>query len=844
MMTLRPMHLPFLLLLLMFGWAGCADNETGAAQTCDEQTQCRDNEKCVEGQCAVDDNSNKPPSPDPIRETPDGKGYTEPCTDDADCAKDLSCIQTANGEAICTQRCPVDGGNEVCNQGDVEHMECIGIRPDAGDIVHVCLPRPDTQCAPCQREEQDLTDRCGTVGLDLCRMQDDGSERCNIHCSDDLPCPENSHCTTIQEIDGHSYDVCVPTTGYCQKCVDEDGDGYGNPDYDMSECPVPNVPDCDDTDPNVNPGMPTACNGRDEACQGRIDHDYRDENGVYNTIAHCGACNQPCDLPNAVVTCENGTCAFVECEPGWVNVDGSPEQNGCPYECTPRNDIDEDRPGDLLDPNYGQQQEDSNCDGIDGDVERAYFVAKNGHDDNPGTPDKPFKTIGQALAVLRVMSSEIDQVYVSRGNYEENLELVDGVSIYGGFDADQEWARSPSYEVRIEGAHNIAGHRMGLLGVDLDGANSTVLQNLSIHAASPEGHVQNSLHGASSYGLHCTNCPSLVIQGVEIKAAKANDGKDGSPGERASDQRPASCHGPDGVAAGSGQPSPGTNGGEGFQCNGPDGLSSIHTPNGGKGGSAPYDMGEDGGDGDSFASGKLGGKGGAGVGPGCNSVAEDGKPGETGTTGIPGAGGRQPLSLNADGLYLPSDATKGQVGMPGTGGGGGGGGAAHNATLPKRRHTGGPGGGGGAGGCPGAGGSPAGSGGSSIALLLLDSTGVHIERATLIASAAGDGGSGGTGGLGRAGCDGGIGDTGGSANVCSRAGGDGGRGGKGGHGGTGGQGGGGAGGSVIGLLTQGTNLAQTSTFDVVLPASAGAPSNTENPEHDGESGLRAEHLAF
>lgn len=842
MMILRTTYLPFLLMLLLYGWAGCADNEPSAATRCDDETLCDDGKICVEGQCTTDEET--PPTPNPVRNVPDGKEYTEPCTEDAECAKDLSCIQSVNGESICTQRCPVDGGNEVCNVGDIEDMECIGIRPDAGDIVHVCLPRPDTQCAPCEREADDLTDRCGTVGLDVCRMHDDGEERCNIHCDSDLSCPEDSKCTRIDEIDGNTYDVCVPITGFCQKCVDEDGDGYGNPAYDMSECPVPDVPDCDDTDPNVNPGMPTACNGRDEACQGRVDHDYRNEDGVYHTNAHCGACNQPCALSNAIATCDNGTCTFVECEPGWVNLDGTEETEGCLYECTPRSDVDEDRPKDLLDPTYGHEQEDSNCDGIDGDAERAYFVAKNGNDANPGTREAPFQTIGHALAILDAMSSEIDQVYISRGNYRENLELVDGISMYGGFDADQQWARHATYEVRIEGAHDRNGNSIGLIGEDIDGVNPTVVQNISIHADAPADTIDNTLHGASSYGLHCTNCPSFVLEGVEIKAGKGNHGKDGSTGARASDQRPASCHGDDGVAAGSGQPSPRTQGGEGFQCNGPDGLSTYYTPGGGRGGAAPYDLGEDGQDGISFVTEQQGGAGGAGVGPGCNSVADDGAPGQTGVTGSSGQGGRHPLSLNANGLFLPLDGTHGQIGMPGTGGGGGGGGAAHNATLPKRRHTGGPGGGGGAGGCPGAGGSPAGSGGSSIALVLIDSTGVHIVRTTLIASTAGNGGVGGGGGLGRAGCDGGIGDTGGSANKCSRAGGDGGRGAKGGHGGSGGQGGGGAGGSAIGVLTQASDLPNAEAFDVVLPASVGTPGNQTDPASRGDAGLKEEHLAL
>lgn len=47
-------------------------------------------------------------------------------------------------------------------------------------------------------------------------------------------------------------------------CVDLDGDGYGNPA--AAACPHPEL-DCDDTNPNVNPGMPEVSgNGIDDDC--------------------------------------------------------------------------------------------------------------------------------------------------------------------------------------------------------------------------------------------------------------------------------------------------------------------------------------------------------------------------------------------------------------------------------------------------------------------------------------------------------------------------------------------------------------------------------------------------
>ena len=48
------------------------------------------------------------------------------------------------------------------------------------------------------------------------------------------------------------------------ECIDSDGDGYGNPSNPL--CTYPEL-DCDDTDPDVNPGMTEVPgNGIDDDC--------------------------------------------------------------------------------------------------------------------------------------------------------------------------------------------------------------------------------------------------------------------------------------------------------------------------------------------------------------------------------------------------------------------------------------------------------------------------------------------------------------------------------------------------------------------------------------------------
>lgn len=66
-------------------------------------------------------------------------------------------------------------------------------------------------------------------------------------------------------------------------CIDGDGDEYGD------GCAA--GPDCDDTNPDINPGMGESCDGVDENCDDMIDNGCDcPEDGV------SGACNSPTDL--------------------------------------------------------------------------------------------------------------------------------------------------------------------------------------------------------------------------------------------------------------------------------------------------------------------------------------------------------------------------------------------------------------------------------------------------------------------------------------------------------------------------------------------------------------------
>ena len=83
-----------------------------------------------------------------------------------------------------------------------------------------------------------------------------------------------------------SIEVCDGVDNNCNGQVDEgvttthyedaDQDGYGNPDFGVEGCPPPagyvtDNTDCDDSDPNVNPGAVEVFDGVDNNCNGLVD---------------------------------------------------------------------------------------------------------------------------------------------------------------------------------------------------------------------------------------------------------------------------------------------------------------------------------------------------------------------------------------------------------------------------------------------------------------------------------------------------------------------------------------------------------------------------------------------
>ena len=462
---------------------------------------------------------------------------------------------------------------------------------------------------------------------------------------------------------------------------------------------------------------------------------------------------------------------------------------------------------------------DDNCDGIDGELDGGVFVASNVGGDGATcglTPTDPCATIG--FGIIRALQSARGELYVQAGDYGEVVVLVNGIDIYGGYDAN--WQRD---------THTDAAHRVTITGAQ-DTASGGDDEFLTIRAhnlvvsttvadlviVGPDASGASASGARSSYAVHIDSA-ALVLERVSIVAGRGANGANGGVGlPTSSPTATAAMNGARGGNANEfttdcNDSSHGTGGSAGTNsCSG-------RAPNGGTGGNGgemdtgcscfgvcvcgPCDATSGvAGSNAAHVFGSLGTGGGAGSGGGSCSVPSP--PGRDGRiqNGGPGTGASGGGFLNS-GYWFASAGTSGGLGQNGGGGGGGGGSGGCDTGIDS---FGAGGGGGGAGGCSASSaGGGGGGGGGSFGVFVTGGGSLDASDCTIQRGVGGNGGRGGNGGHGQRAGSGALG---GLADGDSKAGG---AGGKGAHGGHGGGGGGGAGGISVGVYSFSSTVTQS-----------------------------------
>lgn len=416
---------------------------------------------------------------------------------------------------------------------------------------------------------------------------------------------------------------------------------------------------------------------------------------------------------------------------------------------------------------------DTNCDGLDGTISRAIFVATSGNDAAAGTPADPLRTVQAAINRASTDFSK-DHVYVSNGSYAGTVQLANGVSVWGGYSQANGWARSSANVTTITGGVVSGEGMVGIRAVAL--ALPITVGDLRVVTPNATG------NGTHNFGVKTHQVSNLRLERVVITAGSGSAGVAGSTGT---------------------------------------GTSGAHAGGNGGAGGAAFLGGSDGQDG----SGPSGGNGGSGG--GTNSNGGGGQHGSGGSSGAHGSPGANLLSVNSSGVWTSSSigsaGSYGDWGSAGGGGGGGGGGLFFG-------NPGGNGGRGGNGGSSGQGGGSGTGGGSSFALAASQST----VLATACTLQSGSGGAGGAAGTPRAGVAGSAGVN-GQNNGSGGIGGRGGNGGAGGSGGYGAGAGGGHTHAVV-IGPGATVTLQSATLSVGTPG-AGGFSPTWNDGLGGDNDL-------
>lgn len=697
---------------------------------------------------------------------------------------------------------PIDDKND--NYVDGTGGPCSSGIPGCQNGLLVCDPLKGITC---EVHEGDKDDTCNGIDDD-----------CNGQVDDDVP-GLNKSCT-VGEGECLSFGItkCVP------------GKPYSPPECDADI---------------IEPSSDEICDYKDNNCDGQVDEDFKDSNGVYYLAEHCGSCEVNCNdfwADNAykqtvITTCnvqgQNAQCDY-DCAEGFEDLDGN-KTNGCEYA--------------------------TNKDSV-------YVAPSNRGGENGGfcTFDRPCNNIAAAIRAINNYkttdpSNPRTKIIVAEGIYREGVTIPNGVSLLGGHNA-RNWVRNiKEHRTVVVGSVKETGDRYTVLAEGIDKA--TELSGFTIIG-------EDAHDGNNSIGLLIRNSSNKLVikdntiqagaggQGVAGKAgAEGAEGTNGAPGAQGTQISSSTC------AAGNERP--GGNGGS-TTCGGDDvsggAGARASCPSYGKPGAAAS-AGKG-------TSGKIGTAGKTAYGRGlyesacyphpdevANSFPSDGGQGKAGEDGAGGNGANQNAgSLDANGMWRAASGGSGANGANGSGGGGGG--ASHGTMLCTGINSGSgvfqdcdvtgligsSGGGGGSGGCSAKGATGGGGGGGSFAVYLYASSssttapvfsGNTFERNL--------GGQGGDGGIGGKGGDGGLGGVGGIAaaqtTFCPQAGRSGGQGGRGGHGGGGG---GGAGGlsfdvAVFGVELTESNLAENNTFfDETAPMQGAGGPGGGSLGHDGNAG--------
>jgi len=266
-------------------------------------------------------------------------------------------------------------GFSICSGGDCDDTDasiypfapqlCDGINNDCNSPTWPTVPTDEFDADGdtyriCGNDCDDLDPNVNPGAVETCNSVDDD---CNGDIDEELghtTCDVGVCAVTVDNCIGGETQTCVPGSPVAETCnsldddcnglvddIDIDGDGF-------SAC----GPDCNDSDPFINPLAVETCNGIDDNCNGLTDDDSEgfdtDSDEVPNACDNCRFASNPAQADNDADgvgnSCDN--CLSVS-NANQNDVDGDLRGDvcdNCPTEAnTLQDDADSDNVGDVCD---------------------------------------------------------------------------------------------------------------------------------------------------------------------------------------------------------------------------------------------------------------------------------------------------------------------------------------------------------------------------------------------------------------------------------------------------------------------------------------------------------------
>lgn len=270
-------------------------------------------------------------------------------------------LNTATNCGTCGAPCVLAHANESCEHGSCRLIDCeTGFGNCDGIAENGCEMRVDTvdHCGACARI-CDLAHAGETCADGRCRLGtcDLGWGDCNDNDADGCEAPlvglaTCGACDAPCDL-ANASETCAD--GSCRIAGCDGGWGDCN-DVAADGCEASLASDTHCTGcgrPCVLPNALASC-ASGTCTPSSCDDGWGDCDGVaangcerpLDTLAHCGACDNPCALDHASETCVTTACAVDRCEPGWGDCDGvastgceesltaSPNCGECDRSCT------------------------------------------------------------------------------------------------------------------------------------------------------------------------------------------------------------------------------------------------------------------------------------------------------------------------------------------------------------------------------------------------------------------------------------------------------------------------------------------------------------------------------